>query len=250
MEKGISLSTKSIIKSFDEETKLEIKKMQEEIKNYSLQVPNFNDNITNLSLTEEQIYALKGYTGLNFKKINSLLRKIWNYEELGIKTELDEKKIQADIALIDEIISYFPESMEPFITYRGTTIDAFKQYNIESIEELNNLNGKFLYEEAYTSTSLDENKSYYNKNIYGTVTNIEIKYIVPPHFNDGIPLTTSNLSYSPNLQEYLIGRNALSKVIKVETKIKTAIITVILIPKKIWDKKEKNKEMIYKKSYI
>ena len=85
MEKGISLSTKSIIKSFDEETKLEIKKMQEEIKNYSLQVPNFNDNITNLSLTEEQIYALKGYTGLNFKKINSLLRKIWNYEELGIK---------------------------------------------------------------------------------------------------------------------------------------------------------------------
>ena len=104
MEKGISLSTKSIIKSFDEETKLEIKKMQEEIKNYSLQVPNFNDNITNLSLTEEQIYALKGYTGLNFKKINSLLRKIWNYEELGIKTELDEKKIQADIALIDEII--------------------------------------------------------------------------------------------------------------------------------------------------
>ena len=38
--------------------------------------------------------------------------------------------------------------------------------------------------------------------------------------------------------------------LKVETKIKTAIITVILIPKKIWDKKEKNKEMIYKKSYI
>lgn len=238
MEKGIYLATKIIGKSLDDNTKLEIDLLLEEAKSYSFKEPDFRSEIRELidRLPEESILALKGYTGLNFKKINAILRNNWNYEELYKKTEEEEQKLREDISMIDEIISSFPPNKNAFITYRGSSVASYKKYGIDSIEELKCLEGKYLYEEGYTSTSLDEKESYYNKEINGTINNIKTVYIIPPYSNDGMPLTSSVLSYSPNQKEYLLGRNCLSKVVDVKIDGNSAIVTAVLIPQKIWNK--------------
>ena len=56
--------------------------------------------------------------------------------------------------------------------------------------------------------------------------------------NDGLPLLTDQLSYSKNLNEYLLDRCTLSKVLGVRIEGNTAVITTVLIPKHIWDKKQ------------
>ena len=238
MKKGLSLATKIIENSLDENTKLEIEMLLNEINMYSFTRPDFTDEISKATenLTEEQLLTVKGYTGLNFKKINAILRNNWNYEEHGKKTVEEEHRYREDISIIDEIISNFPQNKKPFITYRGSSINAYKKYGINTIEDLLYLKGKYLYEEGYTSTSLDENESYYNKEFNGRINNIETVYIIPPYSNDGMPLTSNELSYSPNQAEYIIGRNALSKVIDVKIDGLSAIITTLLIPKKIWNK--------------
>lgn len=241
MEKGISLATKIIEKSLDESTMLDIKMLSKEAKSYPIQEIDFKSELGKLlsNLQEDHLLTIKGYTGLNSKKINAILRNNWNYEEHGKKTIEEEQKIRNDISIIDEIISNFPPNNNAFITYRGTTLQSFKKYGINSLEDLKDLNNKFLYEEGYTSTSLMEEQSYYNKEIYGKINNVEIRYIIPPNSNDGIPLNSSELSYSPNQQEYLIERNSLSKVIDVKIEESSAVITVVLIPKTIWNKQEK-----------
>ena len=246
MNKGTSLATRIIEKSLDESIKTEIAEILKEIPTYVYEKPNFTSDIGNFlsNISEEQLLTLKGYSGINSKKINALLRNTWNYEEHGRKKEEDEQRINEDISIIDELIDLYPSTKNAFITYRGTTLDSFKKYGIEGIENLIYLKGKFLYEEGYSSTSIEEKESYFNKEILGKMNNIEIKYIIPPNSKDGIPLTSDALSYSPNQQEYLIERNSLSKVIDVSISGTTAVITALLIPKSIWNKSEKsNKKM-------
>lgn len=237
MIKGSTIATRMIEKSLDEETKMEIDLLLKEAKTYSYEKPDFKDEIKTLinNLSEDQILTLKGYTGIFFKKINAILRNNWNYEEHGKKTKDEEQHFRKDISEIDKIIEEFPQNKNAFITYRGTSINAFKKYCISNIEDLIYLKDKYIYEEGYTSTSLDEKKSYYNKVINGTINNIEIRYIIPPYSNDGIPLTSDSLSYSPNQMEYLLGKNSLSKVVDIKIENENAVITVVLIPKKIWN---------------
>ena len=242
MNKGTYLATRIIEKSLDESIKLEIAELLKEATTYTYEKPDFSSDIMLFlpRISEEQLLTLKGYSGLNSKKINALLRDNWNYEEHGRKREEDEQRINEDISIIDELIDLYPSTKKAFISYRGTTLDSFKKYGIEDIDSLIYLKGKYLYEEGYTSTSIDEKESYFNKEILGKINNIEIKYIIPPNSKDGIPLTSDNLSYSPNQQEYLIERNSLSKVIDIKINGTTAVITALLIPKSIWNKNEKS----------
>lgn len=246
MNKGTSLATRVIEKSLDENIKLEISSLLKEIPTYTYEKPNFSEEINNFlsNISEEQLLTLKGYSGLFSKKINAILRNNWNYDEHGKKTIEEEQKIKNDISIIDEIISNYPPNNYAFITYRGTSLDSLKKYGIDSLEDIIYLKGKYMYEEGYTSTSLEEQESYFNKEIYGKINNIEIKYVIPPNSKDGIPLTTNDLSYSPNQQEYLIERNSLSKVIDVKINGTTAVITAILIPKSIWNKEIKSNKKI------
>lgn len=242
MNKGTYLATRIIEKSLDESIKLEIAELLKEATTYTYEKPDFSSDIMLFlpRISEEQLLTLKGYSGLNSKKINALLRDNWNYEEHGLKRKEDEQRINEDISIIDELIDLYPSTKKAFISYRGTTLDSFKKYGIEDIDSLIYLKGKYLYEEGYTSTSIDEKESYFNKEILGKVNNIEIKYIIPPNSKDGIPLTSDNLSYSPNQQEYLIERNSLSKVVDIKINGTTAVITALLIPKSIWNKNEKS----------
>lgn len=241
MEKGTTLATRIIERSLDDEAKLEIETLIREISSYDFTTPNFSEAAEDFTkrLSQEELMVLREYTGYNFKKINALLRNNWNYEEHGRKTEEEEARFREDISQIDLIVDKFPKNDKAFITYRGSTLHSFSKYGITSLEELICLKGKYLYEEGFTSTSLDEDSSYFNKEIFGKINNVETKYIIPPYSQDGMPLINDQLSYSPNQNEYIIERNSLSKVIDVEIKDNQAIITVLLIPKSIWNKKEK-----------
>ena len=136
------------------------------------------------------------------------------------------------------LLKKFSSTKSQFKTYRGTTIREFKKYGITTLEDLLSLTNQYLYDTGFTSTSLQEDTSYFKKTIHEEYCNIEIIYIIPENSNDGIPLLNDQLSYSKNLNEYLLNRCTLSKVLGVKIEGNTAVITTVLIPKHIWDKKQ------------
>ena len=243
MEKGTSFETKYLEKHLSEEAKLEIEMILNEFKNYEYINPNFTEEIvtSNNNFSQNELMSIRNYTGYNFKRINAILRNNWNYHEHGKRDKNVIDNLIEDISTIDKIFSKSPPAKKTFITYRGTDINGFKKYNIMSINDLEFIKGKYLYEAGYTSTSLSEETSYFGKTIMDKFMNIEIKYIIIPNSQDGIPLITDDLSYSKDQQEYLINRSSLSKVVDVKINNETAIITAVLIPKKVWNKQD-NKE--------
>ena len=61
-------------------------------------------------------------------------------------------------------------------------------------------------------------------------------YHVSKYSQDGIPVLSKDLSYCTNQKEYILNKNCLSKVLKVEIKDDTAVVEVLLIPQKLWNK--------------
>ena len=105
--------------------------------------------------------------------------------------------------------------------------------------ELENLRGKFLYEQGFTSASIIENSSYFNRNFNdGKKYNIEVRYLISSECEDGLLLVNKDTSHYSDENEYLIDKGSLSKVIdvKIDKERDIAIITVVLIPKKIYDR--------------
>jgi hypothetical protein len=125
-----------------------------------------------------------------------------------------------------------------FMTFRGTTIDAFSSYGISQLFQLENLKGKFLYDQGFTSTSILEDSCYYGKTLDdGRHCNVEIRYLIPSESNEGALLIDNNMSYAVGQNEFLLNSGSLTKVIdvKIDNNTNTAILTTVLIPKKIYD---------------
>ena len=106
--------------------------------------------------------------------------------------------------------------------------------------------GKYLYEEGFTSTSLIAEKSFCYTEVY-TLTgkpNIQIEYLIPAGSDDGVALLDEALSYSPNQEEFLIKNSSLFKVldVKVDSTNNVAFLQVMLIPERIWDYPDYEKE--------
>lgn len=193
--------------------------------------------------TPEDIENIRYYTGPAFKDINAVLRNNWNYEVNGLLTEQRQKELidtSKNInASIEKTSCELPSDIR---VYRGVTIDSFKEYGINSIDDLKNMIGQYFYERGFTSTSLIKDKSSFNSDLdHWKDYNIEIEYLVPQEFSEGVPLITENLSYSGIKQEYLINTGCLSKIVDVSINDdKTVHLKSILIPKKIWDLNYKN----------
>lgn len=211
------------------------------VMNSFVQVNNvFSDSIDKFlsSLSMEELMDLRSYTGYNFRNINALLRGNWNYEVNGYLDEnkkMEYRKLANSISLI---MSKFETPNIDFTTFRGTTLDSFSGYGISKISDLKKLEGRFMYEQGFTSTSILESSSYSNKQLDdGRFCNISIRYLIPSEFNEGVLLTNNDLSYSINQNEYLISSGSLSKVIDVmvDENNNNALLTCILVPKKIYD---------------
>ena len=188
--------------------------------------------------SRSDIDNIRTYTGIAFRRFNSLLRGIWNYDTNGLLTD-DMKSKYLDYAdNLSECIERSPTLSSNIKTYRGASLDSFKDYGISSLEDLKNLENKYYYESGFTSVSLVRDKSFFNRELeYHEFCNIEIEYLIPEESNDGIPLINDDLSYSKIQNEYLINKGSLSKIIdvKVSPDGKLAHMKAVLIPEKIWN---------------
>ena len=248
MEIGQSRTTNMILRMLGEETCKNIDDYVREVSSrnfvsfYSEDDVNkvFGDKFYEflLSLSEEELMDLRTWSSYNFSNINSILRGNWTYEQNGILTDdkRNEYKFLAD--RISLLFNKFNGINVDFITYRGTTLDSFKNYGINELSQLKCLKGKYLYEQGFTSTSLGEETCYFNKNFKdGKNYNIKLKYLVPSEAEDGILLMNSGMTHYQNEVEYLIDKGSLTKVMDVEIneETNTAFITVIFVSKKIYD---------------
>lgn len=187
-------------------------------------------------LSEEELLYLRSYTGYNFWNINAALRGNWNYETNGALTNEKLERYRKDSDIISTILRKFNGHRIDFFTFRGTTIDAFSNYGIKDLSDFETLKGKFLYEQGFTSTSILRNTSYFKKTLEdGRFCNIGIKYLLPSESSDGALLLDNNLSYSAGQNEFLLDKGALFKVIDIEIEENAAILTVVLVPKEVYD---------------
>ena len=246
MIQGESRITNMVLKMLGEETIENIEEYVNEVSSRNFNVLGhidkvneyFKDSINEFisSLTEEELLDLRTYTGYQFKNINAILRNNWNYEINGTLTEDKINLFKQLSGKVSSIMSKFKSPAIDFVTYRGTTLDSFLNYGITNLSNLESLKGKYLYEQGFTSTSIIAESSYYKKTLDdGRYCNIGIKYLIPAENNDGALLVSNSLSYSANQNEFLLDKGTLSKVVDVKVENDSAVLTVVLVPKKVYD---------------
>lgn len=192
----------------------------------------------NSSHSLQAIESIRYYTGYAFNDINSILRNTWSYEKNGLLTDQKRKEIMEIISAVEQVMSTLPVLEKDIKVYRGVSLNCFKDYGINSIQDLINLKGEFYFESGFTSTSLLRDKSFFDRELdWHEKCNIEIEYLVSKECNDGLPLLSDELSYSKIQSEYLINKGSLFKIIDVsisEDQTK-AYLKMILLPQKIWN---------------
>ncbi len=250
MDKGMTFETKYFTKYMSEDIKLEIEELVLESQRCELSHPTFEEELKRYYETVKikDGETIRRYTCYEYKFINAILRGTWNYEEHGKYTEEKAQELTEYAEELSSLIDLFPRTNRTFMVYRGTTLREFKKYGINTLEDLLELKGKYLYEKGFTSTSIEESSSFYNKpNGLGVIRNIEVKYIIPEGSQDGIPLLKDEVSYAKTEMEYLINKGSLARVIDAKIEGNNAIITAVLIPKQLWNRQEKVDEVNHQK---
>ncbi len=176
--------------------------------------------------------VMREYSGWNYKHINNALRGTWNYEENG-----HEEQKERYLAVGHEMSEQIEEhgiSLGNRKVFRGVNLSYFKNYGITSMEELSFLKGQLLIDSGFVSTSCLEKQCFFQKdNELGIDYNIEIEYLVPEEFRDGMLLGAN--AYNQEQWEYVINIYHPAKVIDATTDGKTAKIQAIWIPKKVYE---------------
>lgn len=175
---------------------------------------------------------LRRYSGFRFRDINNALRGTWNYEENGHISQ--QEKFLHDADRIRDSIKNNAFSIGNAKVFRGVSLSYFKNYQVKQLQDLAGLKGCFLYDSAFVSTSFSEQECFYQKdNELGIDYNVEIVYLIPEEFCDGIPLF--GVSYSPNQKEYLINSGNLARVVDVQLENDSAKVSALMIPKQVYD---------------
>lgn len=193
-----------------------------------------NDTFGVISLSMSDTDKVREYSGYYYKFINASLRGNWNYDIHGNGEKIPYYKDKG--REISDIIINNPCNVGGFKTYRGVPLNYFFGYGVRSFEDLKSLEGNFFLDPGFLSTSVLRKTSFYNTtNEAGVNYNVEIEYLVPDDFSEGIYLREYGLSYSPKQNEYVVDSCSLSYVNRVEVRDNTAFIQMILIPKVIYD---------------
>ncbi len=174
------------------------------------------------------------YTGSSYTKVNELLRGIWDYEINGQLTKETKDSYQQMAIQMEKSLNKVSELPSNIVTYRGTNLKTFAPYNIKSLDDLKSLEGNYIYDNGFVSTSLLKSVCMFQKETsYFGKYNILVKYIIPRESKEGIPIFNS---YYTDESEYLINRGSLVKVMDTTITNGCAYITCILIPRKLWSK--------------
>ena len=190
------------------------------------------------SLTYRDAETLRHYTGYYFRFINNVMRNKWNYYENGLLTEEKKQDYLKIGEAVRRIIHKFPKLDANIKTYRGVSLRAFYDYGITSLEELVHMEGKYMLEDGFSSTSLLRDHSFFEKELgWADYCNIEIEFIIPEESQDGALLLSESLSYAQAQIEYVINCNSLFKItsVQVDKANKRAYIKAVLVPKVLWD---------------
>jgi len=185
--------------------------------------------------------TLKQYSGFNYKIINQVSRGYWDYETLGIKTPEKVAQTKQTIAQLSQAIQSAPAINFNFVTYRGTSLSNFRDYNVNSIADLQNLQGQFFLDEGFCSTSFMPETSFAHRDQFDDpqreTCNVAIEYLIPQNCHEGVGLLSERVSYNPEQHEYLINRDNLSYVsqVNISDDGKSAQLQMMLIPREIYD---------------
>lgn len=200
--------------------------------------PGYEQKIST-SLNHAEKSAIKQYSGYRFAWINSVARGFWDYEKMGRKTPELEAEIKETTR---EIIGAFPKAPVPekdFLTFRGTNLDEFRNYGVDSIANLAKMKGQFMLSQGFTSTAIAREKSFAERDVSDLwigKSNVEIRFRIPAGSHETIALLSDELSYSPQQTEVLIDHNALSYISDVTfDKENHAVVDAILIPRDLYD---------------
>ncbi|MBQ8681356.1 MAG: hypothetical protein IJ509_00370 [Bacilli bacterium] len=212
-----------------------------EFKNHNQIMEFFKKNLEYLysNCTLEDIEILRYYTGIAYREINAILRNNWSYETNGPLTEEKRSYYNELSNKVKNAIDKNYQLPSNIVTYRGVSLDSFKKFGINSLQDIPSLKNQFIYDTGFTSTSLIRDKSFFNRNLeWHNNCNIEIQYLIPEETEEAVPLLNEDMSYSTIQAEYLINKGSLSKVIDVtlDEKQNIAYIKMVYIPQKIWDK--------------
>lgn len=189
-------------------------------------------------LTYKEALSLRSYTGFSHKEINALLRDKWNYEQHGLLTDEKRREYSQIGEDVEKVVFKFPPLDRNIKVYRGVTLAQFRDYGINSLDELTAMQGKYFYDSGFTSTSLVRKSSLYNTEAFQIgKRNIEIEYLIPEECHDGALLLDEYTSHYKAENEYLINSSNLIRILSVDIdkQNNTAFLRAILVPKKVWD---------------
>ena len=191
-----------------------------------------------MGLTYKEALSLRSYTGFSHKEINALLRDKWNYEQHGLLTDEKRREYSQIGEDVEKVVFKFPPLDRNIKVYRGVTLAQFRDYGINSLDELTAMQGKYFYDSGFTSTSLVRKSSLYNTEAFQIgKRNIEIEYLIPEECHDGALLLDEYTSHYKAENEYLINSSNLIRILSVDIdkQNNTAFLRAILVPKKVWD---------------
>ena len=194
---------------------------------------------SSLSVGEKE--ALKEYSGFNYKWINGVMRGVWDYELLGAKTDEAEQRFLETAKVINGAIAKAPDIKEDFMVFRGTNLDSFRGYGVDSVADLEKMKGQFHLEQGFLSTSIVESDSFAGRAEFDDVQrkacDITMRYRVASGTHDGILLAGDELSYSGNQNEYLIRSGSLAYISDVEIGEdgQSAILDCVLVPSQFYN---------------
>ena len=191
-----------------------------------------------MGLTYKEALSLRSYTGFSHKEINALLRDKWNYEQHGLLTDEKRREYSQIGEDVEKVVFKFPPLDRNIKVYRGVTLAQFRDYGINSLDELTAMQGKYFYDSGFTSTSLVRKSSLYNTEAFQIgKRNIEIEYLIPEECHDGALLLDEYTSHYKAENEYIINSGSLIRILSVDIdkQNNTAFLRAILVPKKVWD---------------
>lgn len=242
MEKGENLKTKQVLETLDI---LKLDEYVEEVLNR--QILNFSNDLKLMQeqsqimkkrLTDSEISYLRYYTGINHDKINAILRKNWHYAKNFSELTKDlSAKYNYFAQKIKEPFTKALSMDYNFTVYRRVIIDTFHPYNINSLNDLLFLKGKYFYELGFMSTSFNKFKVLDN---YFNGGPIKLTIVIPKECSEGIPLLDGELTYHEELTEFLLDSDSLFKIVDVNLEKTEANLLMVYIPRKVISKVKSN----------
>lgn len=238
MNKGENLLTNKYLEIFDSEIleKYVDEVLREDIKEFrdakeirTYLGESFTQYINGLSDKDKQ--SLRYYSGINHDKVNAILRGNWDYRKnfMNLDKEIESKYKYYS----NEIAQVFAKPFNiptNILAFRRVPLDALSNYGINTKEDLLSLKNKYLLDLGFTSTSL-LNFDYLDQEF--KAGEVKLKIVIPKECEEGIPLLSEDVTYHLELEEFLLGNNALFKVIDVDITDKEPVINAVYIPRKV-----------------